>query len=349
MWTLIHVLAISTLKVTQAAVVIDLTSELSSGLQTAGTLNKPLDAAQHKRLEPGETSTAAGNSVVPTLWSTVTVTSSISTNSDPIPTLWTTETITSEPAAVDSSETATSDPLPIPTAWSTVYSTRSLAGDSEWQVAPVMPSTVWSTVTSYSSESLATSAWEVYPSLSTKPTSSSTTSATTSGPPSSSSSSQPTTRSADGVLGMQVSTTFTTTTLQPTPTDAPYGFLMYRYGQNVIMTDVTANNHKYKSKASNNYNPDWYTVNLLTDRPTHSRRMFEMYKPNDKGDFGPDVEGSNFTRGLACEFTFHPGKLDNKPVFVVWDAEPYYYQWDPANKLDMNCTFDNKPDVFLTE
>ncbi|OCF31176.1 hypothetical protein I316_07144 [Kwoniella heveanensis BCC8398] len=275
-----------------------------------------------------------------TAWDTITIASAISPSS--IPTVWSTQTITSALAAVSKAEST------VATVWDTVYSTVSPPESS--------PSTVWTTETSYlptasktPSEDASTSPSSTFTPI-TENSSSSTAETTTSS--SSFSASASTTTSSpttDDLVALVTETVVTTTTLSPTPTNAPFGFLTYKYGQNVIMTDVKANNQKYKSKAGNNYNPDWYTVNLLTDKPTHSRRIFEFFKPNDKGDFGPDVEDSKIVTALACEFTFHPGNADNRPVFAVWDAAPWYYQWDPANKLDMNCTFNDRPDAILTE
>ncbi|WVF65902.1 hypothetical protein IAT40_000640 [Kwoniella sp. CBS 6097] len=305
-----------------------------------------------------QSSLSIEETVATTVWSTVYVTSAVPSESS-IPTVWITETSMSEIAAVSQAEDSSSVPSSIPTVWTTVYSTGSFAEASKWDAEPSIPSTIWSTETSYLPKPSSASTWDAYPSITATITSSastsflspSTSSTTTKSQASTTSSSKPmstSTTSEDSLAGVEISATTTTTTIVPTPSNAPFGFLTYKYGQNVIMTDRTANNQVYKSKAKNNYVPDWFTVNLLTEQPTHSRRSFDIFKPNDKGDFGRDVDGSELVRLLVCEFTFHPGHSDNRPVFSVWDAEPYYFKWDPANKLDMNCIFDNRPDVTLT-
>ncbi|ODN83240.1 hypothetical protein, variant [Cryptococcus amylolentus CBS 6039] len=64
-------------------------------------------------------------------------------------------------------------------------------------------------------------------------------------------------------------------------------------GANVLMIDHTANDTPYKSTATGNGYTN-YTVSLVSDAPNKSTRYFKIYKPDGDGDFGPDVDGSQF-------------------------------------------------------
>ncbi|WVQ71774.1 hypothetical protein IAR50_001315 [Cryptococcus sp. DSM 104548] len=123
--------------------------------------------------------------------------------------------------------------------------------------------------------------------------------------------------------------------------DGAYGIMTSQLGANAIMIDHTDNDTPYKSTATGNGYTN-YTVPLPSNAPNRSARYSKIYKPNGDGDFGPDVDGSEFKRVVKCDITFNPGDEGNKPVMAVWDETPWYTGSDQEGTVEPDCQESDK-------